>query len=305
MHFRHVIKHVKPELVCISIELQNAGIRSKTIRLGSLLHLDRSKQVEAILNIARHNINVVHEHVKYCSRMGWNYRIPSGIIPLCSHEDYWNECLWEKLDWPDLSVYGVRLSIHPDQFTVLGSEKREVQLFSMRELIYHSILMDKFKLPRSYFSPINIHLSCGKYPMKDLFKRFSDNYKELPLSVTSRLTLENEHAGWSVFDLKPFFEQLGIPICYDSHHFRCNPKGAAPAAAWSFCLDTWRNIKPLFHFSNGKTSPSDKSHSDYVYDIHEELFRRDVNGDIYNDVAFEFKAKDLAIKEWENKYKLL
>lgn len=297
-----MIKFVKPELICISIQLGERKIKSKTVRLGSLLHLSRSQQVKTILDVARHNIGVVHEHVKFCAERGWNYRIPSGVIPLCSHEDFWQENLWNKLDWPDLSQYGVRLSIHPDQFTVLGSIKTEVQDFSVRELEYHSILMDKFNLPRSYVSPINIHLSCGTYPMNELKERFKSGWNKLSDGVRSRLTLENEHAGWSVFDLKPFFQEFGIPICYDSHHFRCNPKGEVPANAWAFCLGTWHGVKPLFHFSNGKTHTKDKSHSDYVYDIHEELFRRDVQGNVYSDVAFEFKAKDLAIQEWQSKY---
>jgi UV DNA damage repair endonuclease len=64
-------------------------------------------------------------------------------------------------------------------------------------------------------------------------------------------------------------------------------------------MSTWGEHRPLFHFSNGKKDPSDRAHSEYVYELHHELFEFDL------DIDFEFKAKDLAVKDFENKKDLL
>jgi UV DNA damage repair endonuclease len=63
-------------------------------------------------------------------------------------------------------------------------------------------------------------------------------------------------------------------------------------------METWGKYKPLFHYSNGKTEPTDRAHSDYVYTLHKELFENDV------DVEFEFKAKDYAIERFEKEFKI-
>jgi hypothetical protein len=64
-----------------------------------------------------------------------------------------------------------------------------------------------------------------------------------------------------------------------------------PREACGLARTTWGNFKPLFHFSNGKSSTSDRAHSDYVYELHEELF------DYPTDVDFEFKLKEIAINK--------
>ena len=94
-----------------------------------------------------------------------------------------------------------------------------------------------------------------------------------------------------------FYPITNIPITYDSHHFRLNnPENLTAENAAQSCLETWGKFKPLFHFSNGRDHALDKAHSDYVYDIHEELFSREV------DIDYEFKLKDLTIKKYEQDY---
>jgi UV DNA damage repair endonuclease len=72
----------------------------------------------------------------------------------------------------------------------------------------------------------------------------------------------------------------------------------SPNEAIKMCMETWGKYKPLFHYSNGKTGATDRSHSDYVYTLHKELFENDV------DIDFEFKAKDYAIERFETQFKI-
>ncbi len=160
--------------------------------------------------------------------------------------------------------------------------------------------MDLLGLPQDYRSPINIHLNTYKnQDLKEVRNRFIQEFNTLQSSVKNRLVLENEDKknSWSTRKLhKYFYETIGIPITYDSHHHRLNRDQLSAKNAFELAKSTWGNYKPLFHFSNGKKNKKDKSHSDYVYDMHKELFDGSV------DIEFEFKMKDLALQKFEEEY---
>jgi UV DNA damage endonuclease len=201
-----------------------------------------------------------------------------------------------------IKKYNVRCSTHPDQFVVPASATKSVVEKSIVELKNHASIMDLFGLPQSYQSPINIHMNCYKGNTKDIAKRFIDVYNDFPANVKSRLVLELEDKpnSWGLINLYDLiYQKTGIPITYDSHHFRLNnPENISPEKAILMCMETWGKYKPLFHYSNGRSGPTDRAHSDYVYTLHKELFENDV------DVEFEFKAKDYAIERFEKEFKI-
>jgi UV DNA damage endonuclease len=194
----------------------------------------------------------------------------------------------------------IRCSTHPDQFVVPASANLSVVKKSIIELEAHGKMMDAMGLPQTYESPINIHMNCYKGNLNDIALRFINVYNNLPINVKSRLVLELEDKpnSWGLIKLYDLiYQKTGIPITYDSHHFRLNnPENISPEKAILMCMETWGKYKPLFHYSNGKTGPTDRAHSDYVYTLHKELFENDV------DVEFEFKAKDYAIEKFMADY---
>lgn len=257
------------------------------------------------------NLNVLKNTIEYCISKNWNYRIGSGIIPLFT---LLRNSHTEKIqDKPEIqrefkTVAGiikrgnVRCSMHPDQFVVLGSCNPFTRSDSIEELKYHAYIMDELGLPQSYDSPINIHMNCYKEGIVEISKRFIAEYNKLPDNVKSRLVLECEDKknSWGICELYDYFyKPLGIPITYDSHHFRLNnPTNMSPEEAIEMCIETWGKHRPLFHFSNGKSNSKDRSHSEYVYELHDELLKYDV------DVEFEFKGKDYAIEKAEKSFKI-
>jgi UV DNA damage endonuclease len=196
----------------------------------------------------------------------------------------------------------IRCSTHPDQFVVPASATKSVVEKSIIELEAHGKMMDAMGLPQTYEAPINIHMNIYKGGTKEIAKRFVDVYNDLPINVKSRLVLELEDKpnSWGLINLYDLiYQKTGIPITYDSHHFRLNnPENISPEKAILMCMETWGKYKPLFHYSNGRSGPTDRAHSDYVYTLHKELFENDV------DVEFEFKAKDYAIERFEKEFKI-
>lgn len=302
---------MKKSLCCISLFLQEKGVKANAMTKTRFLSLERQNAVNIVSNRSLNNVNVTSKTIEYCASKGWNYRISSDIFPLITLPEaklLLEELpdinkIYEKFEWAKsiISKNKVRCSTHPDQFVVPASNNPVVVKKSILELENHAKIMDLFGLPQSYESPINIHMNCYKGDIKDIAKRFIDVYNTLSHNVRSRLVLENEDKpnSWNVQQLyELIYQKTGIPITYDSHHFRLNnPENISTEKAIAMCIETWGKYKPLFHYSNGKLSPTDRSHSDYVYTLHKELFENDV------DVEFEFKAKDYALIQFEKDFK--
>lgn len=298
-------------LCCISLTLQDQGFKSSTMTKTRFLQLNRKEAEKIVAERTLNNVMVARKTIEFCGQHKWNYRISSGMMPLETLPDV--NLLIEntpnfigiqnefRIAASAIKQYNVRCSTHPDQFVVPASANSAVAAKSVIELNMHGKMMDMFGLSQDYNSPINIHMNCFKGgDLKDTAKRFIDVYNGLQHNVKSRLVLELEDKtnSWGLFNLlKYIHEPTGIPITYDSHHFRLNnPENIHPSEAIKLCINTWGKYRPLFHYSNGKTSNSDRSHSDYVYELHPELFEHNA------DIEFEFKMKDHAINKFISNY---
>lgn len=299
-------------LCCISLKLQEQGIKASTMTKTRFLSLNRKEAEKIVADRTLNNIYVTRKTLEFCALRKWNYRVTSGMMPLetlpeanlllentYNYKAIQNEfALCAKI----IKQNKIRCSTHPDQFVVPASANPTVVKKSIEELNMHAKMMDMLELPQSYEAPINIHMNCYKGNVKDIALRFIDVYNTLSHNVRSRLVLELEDKqnSWGLINLYDLiYQNVGIPITYDSHHFRLNnPENISPEKAITMCIETWGKYKPVFHYSNGKSSATDRAHSDYVYTLHKELFENDV------DVEFEFKAKDYAIERFETKYKI-
>ena len=299
-------------LCCISLKLQEQEIRASIMTKTRFLALERKNAERIVADRTLNNVVVTRKTLEYCALNKWNYRISSDLFPLATLPEA--NLSFDVLPDKDriyaefkrgaeiIKKNNLRCSTHPDQFVVPASATKTVVEKSIIELKNHASIMDLFGLPQSYEAPINIHMNCYKGNVKDIAKRFIDVYNNFPVNVKSRLVLELEDKpnSWGLIKLYDLiYQKTGIPITYDSHHFRLNnPENISPEKAILICMETWGKYKPLFHYSNGKTGPTDRAHSDYVYTLHKELFENDV------DVEFEFKAKDYALERFEKEFKL-
>lgn len=303
---------MKKSLCCISLKLQEQSVRANTMTKTKFLALERKEALSTVSKRTLNNVVVTRKTIEFCGIRNWNYRISSDLFPLATLPEAnlsfdilpdYNLIVQEfKIAADIIKKYNVRCSTHPDQFVVPASATKSVVEKSIVELKNHASIMDLFGLPQSYQSPINIHMNCYKGNTKDIAKRFIDVYNDFPANVKSRLVLELEDKpnSWGLINLYDLiYQKTGIPITYDSHHFRLNnPENISPEKAILMCMETWGKYKPLFHYSNGRSGPTDRAHSDYVYTLHKELFENDV------DVEFEFKAKDYAIERFEKEFKI-
>jgi len=115
--------------------------------------------------------------------------------------------------------------------------------------------------------------------------------KDYPISVRSRLTVENDDKAsmYSVCDLMYIHERIGIPIVFDYHHYKFCPGVLTEDEALELAASTWPwNIKPVVHYSESKEGSKPQAHSDYIKQL----------PNTYGfavDIMVEAKAKELAI----------
>ena len=97
------------------------------------------------------------------------FRIISDLIPFASHPICtfnWQNAFAEQFKRIGnlIQNFSIRISMHPDQFTIINSLENDVFLRSVRELAYHAQVLDMMELDNS--AKIQIHIG-GVYGNKN------------------------------------------------------------------------------------------------------------------------------------------
>ncbi|KIR31689.1 UV damage endonuclease UvdE [Cryptococcus deuterogattii MMRL2647] len=226
-------------------------------------------------------------------------RMSSEMFPFASHAKY-----GYSLDFADAELkeagdlakkYGHRLTMHPGQFTQLGSPKKAVVSASIRELEYHCEIMDRMRLGSD--GVMIIHMG-GVYGDKEsTLARFKENYTSLASDkVKARLVLENDEICYNVDDLLPVCTELDIPIIFDYHHDALNPSASPPAELIARIAEVWnkKGIKMKQHLSEPRPGAESimerRAHADRCQTLPAEL-----PDDV--DLMIEAKDKEQAVFE--------
>ncbi len=139
--------------------------------------------------------------------------------------------------------------MHLGQFIVINSKNRLVFENSLRELVYHSELLEEMRLGKE--PKIQVHIG-GVYKDKSKsLRRFIENFNLLPQNVKSRLVIENDDKFYSIKDCLTIHQTLGIPIVFDNFHHLCNPGDLDLDLALRLALFTWEDSSPMIDYSNG------------------------------------------------------
>ncbi|MDD3653570.1 MAG: UV DNA damage repair endonuclease UvsE [Desulfotomaculaceae bacterium] len=230
------------------------------------------------------------------------YRFSSKIIPLATHPLLadWNY----TEDFRDqLTTIGdfvrennMRVSFHPDHYTLINSPKEEVFLSSLKDLEHHCLLFEEMGL--SQHAKLVMHVGGGYQDKENSLERFQENWKRLTRRLTERLTLENDDKTFTAKDVLLLCNRLSLPMVLDLHHFKCNNEGETLKDLLPLILLTWNNtdLPAKFHISSSRNQVDFRSHHDFVNpeDLYPFLkLAREINVNI--DVMVEAKQKDRAM----------
>ncbi len=237
-------------LCCI---FSQAPIKFRTTTAAYLSRIE--EPYHHLARLISDNIASLKQALVYCATQSiGSFRLSSQFFPLCSHPD-WTYRL-EDLPHGDVLIdqltmcrqekerYGLRLTLHPDQFIVLNSPKKEVVNNALAELAYQARLADLVGV-----DVINIHGGGVYGDKKSALARFKETFCALPATIQRYLTVENDDKSYTPSDLLPLCRELNLPFVYDVHHHRCLPDNLSVAEATEEMLHTW-NREPLVHLSS-------------------------------------------------------
>ena len=201
------------------------------------------------------------------------YRITSDIVPFASHPV--NRVPWWTEFAPTLAHLGrivrrdgLRVSMHPGQFTVLNSVTPVVATMAAAEVHWHTRFLDALGVGDD--AKIVIHIGSMADGRQAAIARFADAVEGLPARCRARLIIENDDRLFSSEDALAASGATGLPVVFDWLHHRALPgratSGTATRDLVRACFATWRTTDglPKVHLSSQARGGRPGQHGDWV-----------------------------------------
>ncbi|NMO98077.1 UV DNA damage repair endonuclease UvsE [Paenibacillus lemnae] len=299
--------------VAMSTVVQNSS-PSRTMTMASFNKLnDREAAIRKLERLSAENLHntlrLLKHNLAHDIKM---YRMTSKLIPLATHGDLmdWDPFPVLKEGFAEVGAFvknhGMRVSFHPDHFTVLSTPRPEVLTNSIRDLRHHTDMLHAMGFSGEMKNNIHIGGAYGDKPAAAA--RFEEHFELLDQDIRERLTLENDDKTFNAVETLKVCQNLGLPMVLDLHHQWVNNEGELPWELWPDILKTWESplaqagsapdnpLPPKIHVSSPKTPTDIRSHADGV-EVGPMLdFLRKIAGITPRlDVMIEAKKKDEAL----------
>ncbi|SDO66841.1 UV-damage endonuclease [Paenibacillus sp. yr247] len=267
--------------VAMSTVVKNAS-PSKTMTVTNFSKLlDRDAAIRKLERLGAENLHNTLRLLRHNRAHDIKvFRFSSKLIPLIGHEMLgdWDPIPTLSAEFEELGSYakqsGMRVSFHPDHFTVLSTPKENVLQKSVEDLERHSAMFNAMGLGLE--AMCNIHVG-GSYGDKvKAAKRFIENFSALRPEIQERITLENDDKTFNARETLDIAEAVGAPMVLDVHHHAVNNNGENATDLWPRIQQTWlrsesehsdadaASLPPKIHVSSPKSESDPRSHADYV-----------------------------------------
>ncbi|MDR6554764.1 UV DNA damage repair endonuclease UvsE [Paenibacillus qinlingensis] len=262
-----VVKNASPSKTMTATNFSNLLDRDAAIR-----KLERigAENLHNTLRLLRHNR--AHDIMVF--------RFSSRFIPLIGHEMLgdWDPIPTLSEEFLELGSYAkqnnMRVSFHPDHFTVLSTPRKDVLEKSVQDLERHSAMLNAMGLGME--AMCNIHVGGSYGDKTKAAKRFVQNFSALRIPIQRRITLENDDKTFNALETLEIAEEVGAPMVLDVHHHAVNNNGEDIVELWPRIQETWftharlhlddasATLPPKIHVSSPKGETEPRSHADYV-----------------------------------------
>lgn len=226
-------------------------------------------------------------------------RISSDIVPFGSHPintlPWWDIFANRLKEIGDKAKSnGIRLTMHPGQYTVLNSPSLDVVERAVKELQYHARFLDAMNLNSE--SKMILHIGGVYGDKKSAIQRFIKQYRLLDENIKNRLVIENDDKQYNISDVLSIGESEGIPVVFDNLHNELNSSDLHSEFEWiSLCKKTWKpkDGHQKIHYSQQAANKRNGSHSETI-DVEKFLnFYKNIP-DSNTDIMLEVKDKNLS-----------
>ncbi|MHB8130729.1 MAG: UV DNA damage repair endonuclease UvsE, partial [Mobilitalea sp.] len=178
---------------CLTIGVRNTGLSHCILK---------NTTDENIRSITSANLSALEAIIDYNIKNNIRlFRISSDIIPFGSHPinqiEWWEEYrdTLQQLGCK-INKAGMRVSMHPGQYTVLNSTDPKVVQKAIEELEFHDRFLTSLGMDQK--SKLVLHIG-GVYGDKvKAMKAFADNYNLLSTAIKLRLIIENDDRNYNI-----------------------------------------------------------------------------------------------------------
>jgi UV DNA damage endonuclease len=263
---------------------------SRTFRLSSYSPI---RLVETV----RQNLLCLRRILEFnCGNGLLFFRVTSDMVPFASHPVC--DVPWPETFAAEFAAIGafikrnsMRISMHPDQFTLINSPASDIFRRSVAELNYHARVLDLLGLDQT--AKIQVH-GGGVYGDKaKSLDRFCSRYEQLDLQIRNRLVVENDDRQYSVADCLAINQRTGIPVLFDSFHHQLNRNGEDLTTGLRFAAATWgkNDGLPMIDYSSQKKGERSGSHTESI-DLKDFAAFITSAGSLDFDIMLEIKDKE-------------
>ena len=206
-------------------------------------------------------LNGVWDHLE---RIGVRmYRMSSSVVPYGTHPDLPELDYRRQIDdcadelaalGARARAIGLRLSMHPGQYTVINGSEDGLRNRSLAELEADALLLDAMGCGPE--ATVVVHVG-GRYDdHAAALDRWAAAWERLSSAARRRVGLENDERLFNLGDVLELHRRTGVRVVYDWHHGRILPTpGLSAEGALAEAMATWPDgVRPKVHLSSPRLS---------------------------------------------------
>lgn len=251
-------RHPGHSLSLKALEEIERAFKPRTTTLRWINSVSRDRAEEKLHEVVLHNLDAQLRMLDYVGTLPpalRMLRLSSDLLPFYSHpevaEFYQRQEILDRLAARLGEIgglarqLGVRLSFHPGQYCVLGSDKAQVVDNSLAEFEYHADMIRMMGFGRQFQDfKCNVHIAgrLGGEGIRAVWPRLSEVARNC-------ITFENEEKTYGVDDCLALADLA--PVVLDIHHCWINEERYIdpddPRVAR--IIDSWRGVRPVMHHS--------------------------------------------------------
>lgn len=243
---------------------------SKTLTFTRYQQLSEQERREKLLALTKlnlhHTLRMLYYNLAHEIEL---YRLSSSLVPLATHP----EILWDfvtpfQSEWKELGDVikknHLRVSFHPNQFTLFTSEQTKITDNAVMDMEYHYRMFEAMGVEDR--GMMNIHIGGAYGDKVETIVRFHENLKKLPPHIKRAMTLENDDKTYNAEETLMACEKEKVPFVFDYHHHMANLCETPLEDLLPRIFQTWDDVDliPKIHISSPKGEKEFRSHADFV-----------------------------------------
>jgi UV damage endonuclease UvdE len=251
-------RHPERELSLKELKALEGGYNPRTTTLRWMDSVTVQEAQDKLLDIVEHNLAAQVRLLGYVAQLPVArrmLRLSSDLLPFYSHPKvaafYQAPSVMTRLASLFAAIgdtaraADIRLSFHPGQFCVLGSDRPDVVENSLAEFEYHADMIRMMGYGRRFQDfKCNIHIAgrLGADGVRAVWPRLSEVARQ-------SITFENDEKTYGVDDCLQLADLA--PVVLDIHHCWIHESRyiAPDDPRVSRIIDSWRGVRPAMHYS--------------------------------------------------------